>query len=176
MIYRYALNTHYELKFGGIADEVFSRVRLRVDNSISQTVPDAVQRLTAVYDNLHSDNPEDWSNAVHSCRRILQDLADAVFPHTEEVRNKAIDGKQIEIKLGQEHYINRIMAFIEDQGQSKRSQHLVGSHLSFLGDRLDAIFAATQKGSHATIVDRAEADRYVVYTYLLVGDILSLLG
>src|SRR3712207_8935217 len=28
--------------------------------------------------------------------------------------------------------------------------------------------------SHTTIVDRTEADRYVAYTYMVVGDILSL--
>ena len=40
--------------------------------------------------------------------------------------------------------------------------------------RLDSIFRAVQKGSHA-IVTQEEADRYVVYTYLVTGDILSLL-
>ena len=101
LIYRYALNTHYELKFGRIADDVFSRVRVRVDSVIGQSVPDAVQRLTAAYENLRSDNPEDWSNAVHSCRRILQDLADAVFPATEEIRVKESNGGRTEIKLGE---------------------------------------------------------------------------
>lgn len=37
-----------------------------------------------------------------------------------------------------------------------------------------SMFKAAQKGSHDTIVSREEADRYVIYTYLIVGDILSL--
>jgi hypothetical protein len=49
----------------------------------------------------------------------------------------------------------------------------VGSHLKFLGDRLDAVFHAAQKGSHAA-VSHDEANRYVIYTYMLVGDILAL--
>ena len=52
-------------------------------------------------------------------------------------------------------------------------KNIVGSHLAYLGDRLDSIFSAAQKGSHAK-VGREEADRYVVYTYMIVGDILSL--
>jgi hypothetical protein len=44
----------------------------------------------------------------------------------------------------------------------------------FLGERLDSIFQAAQKGSHAKILVREEADRYVAYTYLVVGDILLL--
>ncbi|WP_228144237.1 hypothetical protein [Acinetobacter baumannii] len=46
--------------------------------------------------------------------------------------------------------------------------------MKYLGERLDAIFQAAQKGSHDIISSREEADRYVIYTYLVIGDILSL--
>jgi hypothetical protein len=127
-----------------------------------------------VYENLRSENSEDWSNAVHSCRRILQDLADAVFPPTDEVRVVKAQGKDREIKLGKEHYVNRILAYVQDSASSGRLQDIVGSHIEFLRDRLTSIVEAANKGTHDTIVCRVEADRYVVFTYLLVGDILSL--
>lgn len=174
LIYRYALKKHYELKFSGIADDIFSRIRKRLDSTIGKTIPDAVQMLSAVYDNLRSENPEDWSNAVHSCRRILQALADVIYPPSND-KTAIVNGKEKTIKLGKDNYINRIMTFVEDRSRSERFQNIVGSHLRFLGDRLDSIFEAAQKGSHSTIVNREEADRYVVLTYLLVGDILSLL-
>ncbi|MFN8475910.1 MAG: hypothetical protein U0822_27290 [Anaerolineae bacterium] len=176
MIYNYALQRHYELKFSGVAEDIFTRIRSRVDKHIGIVVPEAVHKLSAVYDNLLSENPENWSLAVHSCRRILQDLADALFPATEEVRLKIVQGKEQRVRLGNEQYINRLIAYIEDHCDSERFEHLVGSHLDFIGERLDSVFQAAQKGSHATIVSREEADRYVVYTYLLVGDILSLTG
>ena len=172
-IYGYAARRHYELKFSAVADDVFGRVRASVDSSIGEIVPDAVRKFTAVYNNLASDNPEDWANAAHSCRRVLQDLADAVFPAVSETRTKVVDGKPIEIKLGPDHYINRLLAYIEDMSSSERYEAIVGSNLSFMGDRLDAMFKAAQKGSHATVT-RDEANRCVVYTYLLVGDILTL--
>ncbi|MCC7473531.1 hypothetical protein IT404_17815 [Candidatus Nomurabacteria bacterium] len=174
MIYEYVLRVHYELKFSGVADDVFTRVRSRVDMTISKIVPDAVQKFSAVYENLLSDNQEDWSNAAHSCRRILQDLADSVFPPTDEPKYVEKDGKKRTITLGKDQYINRIMAFVESRSGSERFNDLVGSHLSFIGDRLDSLFMASQKGSHSTIVSREEADRYVVYTYMVLGDVLSL--
>ena len=163
------------MKFSGIADDVFSRIRERVDSAISKTVPSAVQKIAAVYDNLRSENPEDWSNAVHSCRRILNDLADAVFPPQED-RIVSGNGGSKTIKLGKENYINRIIAFVENHSDSERFHDIVGSHLHFLGNRLDSVFKAAQKGSHDTIITQEEADRYVVYTYLLVGDVLSLVN
>ena len=45
-----------------------------------------------------------------------------------------------------------------------------------MGDRLDSIFHASQKGSHDVILTKDEADRYVIYTYMIVGDILSLIS
>ncbi len=73
-----------------------------------------MQRLSAVYENLQSENPEDWSNAVHSCRRILQDLADVVFPPQDEDRIRIVSGKEQVVRLGMDNYINRIIAFVED--------------------------------------------------------------
>lgn len=83
-------------------------------------------------------------------------------------------GKNKIIKLGKDNYINRIIAYVESQSNSERFTDIVGSNLGFLGDRLDAIFKAAQKGSHDTISSHKEADRYVIYTYLIIGDILSL--
>jgi hypothetical protein len=77
-LYRYVSSKYYDLKFSGIADDIFSRLRERIDSAIGVSVPGSVKRLTSVYDALSSDNSEDWSNAVHSCRRILQELADAL--------------------------------------------------------------------------------------------------
>ncbi len=174
LIYQYTLRRHYELKFSGIADDIFTRIRERADSKIGQIIPGAAQKLSAVYDSLRSENPENWSNAVHGCRRILQDLADALFPSTDDERVVQVDGKTRQIKLGKDQYINRIMAFVQDASNSQKSENIIGSQLAYLGDRLDSIFRAAQKGSHDIIVSREEADRYVVYTYLLVGDILLL--
>lgn len=70
---------------------------------------------------------------------------------------------------------NRLIQFVESYSCSGRFNSIVGSHLGYLGDRLDSIFKATQKGSHSLITDKDEAERYVIYTYLIVGDILHLL-
>jgi hypothetical protein len=169
-IYGYASRRYYELKFSAVAQTVFSEIRESVDRKIGDAVPEAVQKFASIHDNLRSANPEDWSNAVHSCRRILEDLADALFRPQSEDRVLA-SGKTV--KLGKSNYINRLMCFVEDRSGSERYRELVGSHLEFLGDRLDAVSGASQKGSHAS-VERQEANRYVVYTYMLVGDILSL--
>lgn len=172
-IYAFANAKYYELKFSGIAQDIFSRLRSRIDSLLGEIVPESTKRFAAIYDNLASENEEDWSNAVHSCRRILQDLADALFPPRSD-RTIEVSGKPRVIHLGSENYINRLIAYIEEKANSERFEAIVGSHLRFVGERLDATFQAAQKGSHTTITTQQEADRYVVYTYMIVGDLLSL--
>lgn len=172
-IYGFVSRAYEELKFSGVANDIFERTRTRVDATIGEVIPDAVKRFSAVYENLRSENDEDWSNAVHSCRRILQDTADALFPAREDkVTNPG--GKEKVIRLGPDNYINRLIAYVEEKSSSDRFNEIVGSHMKYLGERLDSIFLAAQKGSHAVIASQDEADRYVIYTYLVVGDILKL--
>ncbi|MBN6522663.1 hypothetical protein SLJ62_05710 [Acinetobacter pittii] len=173
-IYEYVSNKYYELKYSKITADIFSRKRKLVDDKIGDLIPLSAQKFASVYENLNSENTEDWSNAVHSCRRILQDMADIVYPARED---KIIDlgaGRTRSIKLGVDNYINRIIAYVEENSDSERFEDIVGSNIKYLGERLDAIFKAAQKGSHNIIATREEADRYVIYTYLIVGDILDL--
>jgi len=173
LIHQYALNKNLELKYSNIADDIFAEIRENVDKTIGKIVPDSVVKFNAVYDNLKTENEENWSNAVHSCRRILKDLADSIYPPTDDIE-KEVDGKLIKIKLGEDHYINRILQFIDNKSDSESFKSVVGTQLIFIGDRLKSILNASHKGSHTTIVSKEEANRVVVYTYLLIGDILSL--
>lgn len=169
-IYDYVLEKNYELKYSKLNNDIFIRTQLKVDSVMMDILPDAIKKFTSVYSNLLSENDEDWSNAVHSCRRILQDLADEIYPAREP--KELPNGKKI--NLGTEQYINRLVAYIEEHSDSSRFQEIVGSNLKYIGERLDSIFNAAQKGSHKVISTQDEADRYVIYTYLIVGDILRL--
>ncbi|CAI3936585.1 DNA uptake protein ComE or related DNA-binding protein (ComEA) (PDB:2DUY) [Commensalibacter communis] len=174
-LHEYVTNRYYELKCSKISTDIFSRTRLMVDKNIGKLVPDAMKQFTSVYENLASENTEDWSNAVHSCRRILQNIADALYPVREDKIIKLSNGKDKTIKLGSGNYINRLVAYVEEHTDSDAFEKIVGSNISYLGERLDAIYNAMNKGTHDIITSKDEADRYVIYTYLMVGDILSLM-
>ena len=168
-LYNYILITYNRLAYGNIVDDIFTRSRLMVNKNLSELCPEAINKFVSVYNNMDSDNSEDWANAVHSCRRILQDVADKLYPPKKE--DIVSNGKTI--KVGKDQYINRLIQFISSKEGSKTFANIVGADLESIGNRLDAIYEATCKGSH-TDLTKEEASRYIIHTYLLISDILLL--
>lgn len=169
-IYGFVLSKHFELRVSSAAEDIFEGYRKRIDEYLGILIPDELRRLESIRDNLLSDNPEDWANAGHSCRRLLQAVADVLYPPSEQPVKSA--GGQ-SIKIGKDNYINRLVMFCESKMTSGVSFKVISSDLKYIGERLDSVFSATQKGSHSEI-DLSEAQRFVIHTYLLIGDILEL--
>jgi hypothetical protein len=168
-VHSYVASCNYSLKFGAITQGIFDRTRERVDTELAALCPTAAQRFVSAYDGLRSSNSTDWSNAVHSCRRVLKDLADSLFPATDAPTERG--GKPIDISA--DKYVNRLMCYVEGQSGSETYSAVVGSTLRYIGERLDALANAGNKGTHHE-VKKDEAERYVIYTYLVVGDLLAL--
>lgn len=164
-VYDYVLGVYHELKFGSITESIFDKARNRVDNLLSTLCPGGLEELVSAYENLSSSNSKDWSNAATSCRRMLKELADVLYPPTKKSKSKR--------KLTEDAYINRLMAYVEKHSKSNKFKAIVGSQLTYLADRLDAIYDSASKGVHGTIT-KDEAERIVIYTYLIAGDILTL--
>ncbi|MGX5587125.1 AbiTii domain-containing protein [Bacillus thuringiensis] len=169
-LYEFVLNVNYELKFGDITEDIFTRKRKSVDTTLKDICPEAIQKFISVYENLKSDNDEDWANAVHTCRRIIKDVADSLYPPSNEPIQ--LPGGKTR-KIGEDQYINRLIQYIDSKSTSEKFSAIVGSHLKFIGERLDGVHEAANKGTHAEVT-LDEAERYIIYTYLVIGDILSL--
>lgn len=168
--YNYVLGVYYELKFKNITESIFQKRKIIVDKALSEHLPETFEKFVSVYQNLKSEKSEDWANAVHSCRRIIKDIADFLYPATDK---KIEIGEGKGVKLNDENYIARLKQFIKENNESDAFTGVVGSHLDFIGDRIDAIYKSSTKGSHAK-VNQKEAESYVMYTYMLIGDVMDL--
>lgn len=168
-LYNYVLNIYNKLVYGNIVEDIFTEARTKVNEDLGKYCPKSIEKFVSVYENLSSDNPEDYANAVHSCRRILLDLADALYPPSDTPIQ--VNGKPI--KIGADQYINRLIQYISSKSGSKTYNDVVGSDLSSIGKRLDAINDAVCKGTH-TDITKEEAQRYIIHTYFLISDIISL--
>jgi len=165
-IYQYALNTFYQIEFSEIANNIFDNFRINMDQRLPNTLPDVKNILDSISINIKSSNSEDLQNAITSCRRLLKELANALYPPRKDTENS-------KPSLGESAYVNRLTEYVKTKSDSKTYATLIDVHLEFFHKRSMAVFDSTNKGAHKSITHQ-DAERFIIYTYLLIGDILSL--
>lgn len=168
-IYQYVKKIYVQLKFSTLTTSVWLSIKDKTDFLINELIPDETQKLTAIYESLNDDNPEKWATALTSCRRMLKALADKLYPSSDVPikRNKK------EINITDDAFINRLMCYIDENADSKTLCKISNSDLSYIGNRLDAIYVQTCKGTHDEIT-KDEAEKCFIRTYIIVGDILEI--
>jgi DNA uptake protein ComE-like DNA-binding protein len=158
-----------KLAFSETPRTAFDYLREEVDNKLLDLNPELAEKLMIAFKSVNSENPEEWSHALTTCRRLIEGIADELFPATQltqEINNGH--------KLGQAQYINRLWAFMDKAIESKSNKNLAKAHIDFLGSYLGNIHELTNKGVHSTLA-KLEAVKTVFHTYLMLADILGYL-
>lgn len=158
-IYSFALNIYQKWKFGNIAESIFEKKRKKTEPKLRELFPDIDQRLNSIESNLNSTNPEDWKNAIVSCRTIIMQIADILEPATEKDDIKK--------------YNNRIRKYISRNEKSNRKASLLKIYASELSKRVEITSNTTQGSAHKYTPTLAYAEDTVLMTYLLIADLLS---
>jgi hypothetical protein len=80
LVQDFATRVYYEALFGSAAEGIFEQYRLHVDASLSATAGDVFKKFPHVFERLGVGDAEAVSHALTSCRRIIDGLADALYP------------------------------------------------------------------------------------------------
>ena len=156
--FNFASGVYSRYQFGNIAESVFQRKRGRTEPALREIFPDIGDRLNSVEQNILSDNPEDWKNAVSSCRALLMDIADILNPPQ--------NGKE------KQQYINRLKDFISPI-RSNTKKKLTRSYMDALKDIVEETVDYTQGGAHADRPELEKAEDVVLYTYLVISELIE---
>ncbi|MFZ2470465.1 MAG: hypothetical protein WAW52_00850 [Methanothrix sp.] len=169
--YAYALAANLELKFSKQAEEVFRSYRLSVDKQLIALAPESLKRLEAAYERLSSTNPESWSQAVTSCRRVFEEISNSLYSGSLDNPYLTQSGKTLDVSGN--HYQNRLYATIDMVATSRNARRLVGSNVMYVIDFIDNLHNSLCRGVH-DLEDQLtynEARASILHTYLLLGDI-----
>ena len=173
--YEYALKKQIELTFGNVASSVFMKYRERVDLAFSDLTKETLLKLQAIEGKLDSDNPEMYSQALTTCRRLFESVAvelfDKYFPGYTNKTYKTKSGKEIDVSG--DHYKNKLSAVIEKLEDKSPKKTIVGSDIIYLLDWIDNLINLQCKGVHSDVTKEI-AERCILQTYMCLGDILTL--
>lgn len=167
-VYRYVLEVYLSLSIGDVADDIFQSSRLLADGFIQENCSHEIkEQFLSINDRIKENAPESFSQALLTVRRILMSIADSIFPpQIEPYIGKS--GKKHPV--GPENYVNRILAFYDDNISSESSINSLESDISHLAARLEALNDKSCKGVHENVL-KEEAQLAIIQMYLLIAEI-----
>jgi len=164
--YKKASFYHKKYAYETLPESNFEILKNNVEDVLFDIDPELAEMLMLAFKSVSSDKPEEWSQALTSCRRFFEKLADNLFPATDEKHN----GRS----LSKENYINRLWAFMDKSIESKSNKDLAKKHVDLLGLYLQSTYKLANKGVHSDIT-RIESIKTVMHIYLVCADLLNYL-
>lgn len=162
LAHEFATKVYYENVFEGLATSIFENYKDNIDGLISESSGDTIEKIPYVITQLRNKEPESISQALTTCRRIIDKFADAIFPAQDEPIE--MGGNLVTLK--EDKILNRINAFIHKNTESKGRKIRLRQNLTNLYERVS-------KGVHSD-VDFEEAENLFFNVYLVIGEILTM--
>ncbi len=162
LLHRFVTRSYYELLFGSQQESLFEKQRAIIDSRLAFSCGDVLKKVPSVYDRLRDGDSESISQALTTCRRIIDAFADSVQPPSD---GTVSIGDKV-LKLTASHHQNRINAFVHAHCPSASRRRRIRRALDDIYDRLNT-------GVHQDVT--AEEARFLfLETYLLIGEVLAL--
>ncbi len=161
-IYTFATRTYYELTFSESQEELFEAARREIDGMLAPVSAKALEKIESIVERLGRGEQEATSQAMSTCRRLIDNFADAVYPAQSE--SVMLDGQTTEVNKSK--VLNRIAAFVSQNTTSKSRQHR-------LRQALRGIYERVSTGVHDDVTP-SEARFLFLETYVILGEILAL--
>ncbi|RLV56651.1 hypothetical protein D9V41_06190 [Aeromicrobium phragmitis] len=162
--YDMVADVYHELLFSELQATLFAQAQADVDGTLAEAGGSALDKIEKVSARLRDGDPESVSQALTTCRRLIDAVADHVFPAVAE--SYEAGGHSLEV--GQQQVLNRLQAHVHSTGASHGRRDRIRRALKDLYSRCSA-------GTHSE-VSVQEARFVFLQTYVLLGEVLTLAG
>ena len=162
LLHDFVTNVYYERTFDNLAEGIFESYKKDIDLLIAENSGDIIEQIPSVVARLSESDSESISQALTTCRRIIDSFANHIFPASEETFN--IGGNELSLK--ENNVLNRINVFIHQNCESTNRRKKLKQNLTNLYSRVSS-------GVHSD-VDYKEAKNLFLNVYLILGEILTL--
>jgi hypothetical protein len=149
---------------------IFDKNKKFVDTKLAEICPKALETLLGAYNDLICSKIEyDWKKVAFACRDVQIEVTEAIYkPEYLPQGEKAPSKDQVKNKV---RYT--LMAVLK--GSKAEERRLTEIQLEFLEkliEYVDRLVDFTNKHLHKRS-DREDAKKCIIYTYLIISDILK---
>ncbi|WP_226910155.1 ComEA family DNA-binding protein [Marinilactibacillus psychrotolerans] len=155
-----------EIKYTDSLRDGFDILKENIDDKLLDLNPVIAEQLMLSFKSMNSKVAEERSQALTTARRFLKELADTIYPPRQ-----AVIGDR---KLGEEQYINRIWAFMDESIASRGDKASAKSLVDLIGLNIQNLYKGTNKGVHAE-VSETQSILFIFQIYIMVGYLLDYL-
>lgn len=160
-VYEFASRTYYELLFSDLQAELFSAAQADIDSQLAPMTGRALDKIESISERLRAGDSEAVSQAMTTCRRLIDTAADALFPPRDQ---PYMIGEPLAVQTG--NVLNRLQAYVTEAG-------VTGDRRDRLRQTFANLYRRTSAGTHAE-VDIVEARYVFLQTYIAIGELLAL--
>ena len=155
-----------EVTYSDSLRDGFDILKEKIDDKLLDLNPIIAEQLMISFKGMNSKVAEERSQALTTARRFLKELADTIYPPRETLIG--------ERKLGEEQYVNRIWAFMDEAIESKGDKASAKSLVDLIGLNIQNLYKGTNKGVHAEVSD-VQSVLFIFQIYIMVGYLLDYL-
>lgn len=155
-----------EIKYTDSLRDGFDVLKENIDDKLLDLNPVIAEQLMLSFKSMNSKVAEERSQALTTARRFLKELADTIYPPRETIIGDR--------RLGEEQYINRIWAFMDEAIESKGDKVSAKSLVDLIGLNIQNLYKGTNKGVHAE-VSEIQSVLFIFQIYIMVGYLLDYL-
>lgn len=161
-LHAFVSEVYYEKEFDSLSESIFERYKSAVDTLIADSCGEVLEKIPSVMSRLSEGDEESISQALVTCRRIIEAFADSIFPPSDQTIE--IGGNTL--KLDASKHQNRINAYVHQHVQSQSRKQKIRQNLANLFDRVST-------GVHKDVTAE-EANSLFLNVYLFLGEILHI--
>lgn len=162
LLHEFVSSVYYERQFADVAKTTFEQYKGEVDALIASHAGDVLSKLPAVVARLREGDDEAISQALTTCRRIIESFADAIYPPSDGTYE--LGGNHLTLDASKHQ--NRINVYVAERTESKSRRDRLRQNLSNLYGRVSA-------GVHSDVTSE-EAFSLFLNVYLFLGEVLHL--
>jgi hypothetical protein len=162
LLHTFVAGVYYERQFAKAAETTFELYKRDVDALIAEKAGGVLEKFPTVIARLREGDSEAVSQALTTCRRILEAFADSVYPPTPSTYE--LGGNQL--KLDASKHQNRLNVYIAERTESSSRRTRLRQNLSNLFDRVST-------GVHNDVTTD-EAYALFLNVYLFLGEVIRL--
>jgi hypothetical protein len=170
LVFRFVSESYAMLCYGDVLQDIWQGYCTAIDKHL---IPIGLSKhLDAIRNGLESVNPQEWRNAIWSCRDILHDLAAYLWGDQrktyEYLPGKGENGK---LEVTDSCYVNRLGAYLHQKGIDKECRAYLSAEMERIYNSIKTLNELDSKAHGAITLHDARSA--AIGTYVILGELVT---